>query len=490
VFGIVHGVGQNGFVGILEDGKYNAEIVAYPSGVNTPFYWAGGNFIVRRPYFQPTSKNMGGFNTYQKEKNGDDLQLRYLFLSGSDADYVGMAKAYRNYMTNNGSLDKKTKDQAQIPLRIVVLGAEKEKKLIGSRALKMTSFEETESMVEQLRAQGIANMEVEVRGWNDGGFHNANPDKFPIESAIGGEQGLLRLQNRMSELGYPLYLYADYTIAYGDNGNFSPRTDAARKISNEVMKEKYWANGTDENMDVYYMRPDIAADLALKDADRLKRLGVKGVAIDTTGELLYSDYRGKSLLGRNQAAKEYVRLAQGIRSGVGKTAWYRPNDYLFPYLDQVFDIPMASSQYMFTTDTVPFLQIVFHGFVDYFAPYANYNPNPKEYLLQMVEYGAYPSYLLTYEPSWKLKNTLSDYLFTSFFPDWKGDIAAAYKRVNEALSQVQTSAIQDRRVLDWGIVETVYDNGVRIVVNYRSEDAKVGDRTIPAMDFAVWGGKS
>jgi hypothetical protein len=155
----------------------------------------------------------------------------------------------------------------------------------------------------------------------------------------------------------------------------------------------------------------------------------------------------------------------------------------------MFDMPMYSSQYMFSTDTVPFVQIVLHGYRDYFAPNFNYNASPREYLLRMVEFGAYPSFHLMHEPSWKLKNTLSKNLFTSYFEDWRSDIKVTYDKANAALKKVQDASIEQRNMLNWGVVEVVYSNGVKIIVNYSAKDIQHEGRTIPQMGFAVIGGE-
>ena len=37
-------------MGIIESGKYNAEIYAYPNGVITEFNWISARYIYREPY--------------------------------------------------------------------------------------------------------------------------------------------------------------------------------------------------------------------------------------------------------------------------------------------------------------------------------------------------------------------------------------------------------------------------------------------------------
>lgn len=492
VFGLTHGVKQNSFLGIIEDGKYSARINAYPSGVNTGFYWVSPKFMLRYPYFQRTSKNMGGFNTFQANRNQEDRQVRYLFQSGQDADYVGMAKAYRSYLNERGAISPKQGSDGNIPLNLEMLGADKEPGIIGNRIVKMTSFDEAEKIVDDLRGRGIDNLSVVFTGWGKGGQNGSNPDKFPVGKELGGEKGLVELKNRLADKGVPLFLYNDYTNAYGSNGNFRPNADGIRTAGNEVLQETYylWVDQeSSSDLTVYFINPKVASSIAAKDAERFGKMGMDSVAIGKTGRLLLSDHHPQKRLSRKQSAEEYAKLAGALREKLDNVGFYTPNEYLWPYTTQMFEMPMYSSQYMFATDTVPFLQIVLHGSVDYFAPPANYNANPKEYLLRMVEYGAYPSFKVTSEPSWKLKYTLSNYMFTSYYEDWKEEIVSTYERMNEALRQVQDATIEQRNMLDWGVVEVVYSNGVKIIVNYRTKDVQYENRTVPGMDFILAGGE-
>jgi hypothetical protein len=492
IFGMVHGTGQNGFLGIIEDGKYTSRIIAYPSGVNTNYYWASPKFILRYAYFQPTSKNMGGFNTFQAERNHEDRQVRYIFHDGKDADYVGMAKTYRNYLKDLDMLKPKSGSQENIPLNMELLGLEKEPGILGNTMVKMTSFEEAEAMVDELKKEGVHNLSVIFKGWGEGGLNGNNPDKFPVAKELGGEKKLLKLKKSMEEKGVPLLLYADYTNAYGKNGDFSPNADAIRTLSNNVLSDTYylWFDGeSSSDLTVYFINPKLSAKIAESDAKRFDKMGIDDLALGKTGSLLLSDHHPKNKMSRMQAAGEYEKLASSLRGKIDHLGIYIPNEYMWKYSSQMFDMPLYSSQYMFSTDTVPFLQIALHGYVDYFAPPANYNANPQEYLLRMVEYGAYPSYKLTSEPSWKLKNTLSNDMFTSYFEDWKGEVASTYEKMNAVLKQVQDATIEQRNMLDFGVVEVVYSNGKKIIVNYRAKDISYENQTVPEMDFILVGGE-
>ena len=120
VFGIVHEVEKEhqSVFAIVEKGKYNSKIVAYPNGVNTPYNWATANYTLRQTYLQPTSRSMGGIVVYEQEMNDEDIQVKYIFNHGEQADYIGMAKTYQDYLIDQGVLSQKQGTSPDIPLRI------------------------------------------------------------------------------------------------------------------------------------------------------------------------------------------------------------------------------------------------------------------------------------------------------------------------------------------------------------------------------------
>ncbi|HET7615450.1 MAG TPA: DUF5696 domain-containing protein [Bacillales bacterium] len=494
VFGVVHGVGKNAFLGVVENGKYNAEIEAFPSGVHTAINWISTKFIVRNAYFQPTSKNMGGINTFQKKRISSDHQIRYFFLDGDEADYTGMAKRYRDYLIQKGALSKQSnQDSSTIPLRVEFLGAEMTPALLGVDTVTMTTFEDAGKIVEDLLDSGIQQMKVVYRGWGEGGLTGNNPKKFPVSEKLGGSEGLESFQHLLRKHRIPLYLYTDYMTAYQDTDHFSIKRDAIRKMSNEILKgsfDRKFIENPFEHLTFYFLNPGKAKAIAAKDVERLAELDVKGMAIAGISNRLFSDHHPERTYSRLEAAETYEQLAKHASDRLGSVAMYEPNDYLVPETDAIFDIPMSSSHYMYETDTVPFLQIVYHGFVDYFADFSNFHANPHEKLLRMIEYGAYPSFYLTKEPSWKLQDTPSSRLFTSQYDNWKDEILLEYRKANQALRHVQNAMIEDRSVPAWGVVKVTYSNGYSVVVNYTGEEVKVNGETIKANGFKVIGGET
>ncbi|NIK77127.1 hypothetical protein FHS15_002252 [Paenibacillus castaneae] len=494
VFGVVHGVKKNALMGVVEDGKMNAEIVAYPSGVNTNFNWVSTRFNIRTSYYQPTSKTMGGINMYTKTKLEGDKQIRYRLLSGEQADYVGMAQDYRSYLQSHDMLPKEKNGNThsgEIPLRIDMLGSEMTTGIFKRGVMKMTSFNEAELILQDLKKSGIDNIRAGLQGWSKGGATAAQPAAPNFEKVLGGSKGMKSLLEYAKNENIDLYLNTDYTNMLGGSPRVEPRVDSVRMITNRLIEYKYvsrYVSDLFRDIKAYMLSPDKALSLATEDFRTFNKEGIQSVAINGTGYLLYSDYNKKKTINRTQAADIYGNLSEeAAKQSIG-LSWYQPNDYMLKHTAAYFDMPLNSSQFMYATDTVPFLPMVLHGVMDYYAEYGNNNADPELDLLRMIEYGAYPSYLVTKEPSWKLQNTPSGYLYTTEYKDWAPQIKKQYAKANEALKQVKDAVMTGRTIMNFGIIKVSYDNGVDIWVNYTSENYSQGSISVKARDVTVTGG--
>ena len=57
-----------------------------------------------------------------------------------------------------------------------------------------------------------------------------------------------------------------------------------------------------------------------------------------------------------------------------------------------------------------------------YTPYLNFNAMGRERLLQMIDFNIYPSYILTMEPTFKMRNTGSSGYYSTNYHDYKDEI--------------------------------------------------------------------
>lgn len=483
VYGTVHGVKKNGIFTVIEDGSHYSEIIAYPSGVSTDFNWITSDYHYRYQYFQPTSRSMKGYNTYQKERNQFDIKEKITFLVEEEADYVGMAKYYQQYLVDGGQLSKKNDE---VDVRLEFLGGEVKEGLLWDSVLEMTSINDLPKYVNQLQKQNVENMHIVYRGWTNGGLTGTLPKKFPIEKELGSQSDFEDTIFQLKEKDIPLYFYTDYTKAYEGAAGFSGSTDVARKKNGETMKYSTY------DRDYYFLSPKVSLKLAEKDIDHYEENGISNLAIDTSGSELFSDFNSSDSASRSEMEDLYKDMHQLLKEEVGSLSLYQPNDYMWSEMERYLDIPMYSSNYSYVTDTVPFIQIVLKGYIPYYAPFSNFYFNRDEEVLRMIEYGANPSFYLTSQSSHLLMNTPSRDLYTSEFNIWESEIVKQYEMVQESLGQVEGATIESRYVHDTGVVEVSYSNGKSIIVNYTNKPYIIEDIEVKASWFKVidWGDKT
>jgi hypothetical protein len=230
----------------------------------------------------------------------------------------------------------------------------------------------------------------------------------------------------------------------------------------------------------YYLYPNVASSLFNRDLNAIESLGVNGLSLPSLGRTLFSYYDDARF-----SRSDTLSTVTNIASSLPGSAMHRPSAYMFPYLNHYLDMPITNSQLDLFTDLVPLVPMVIKGYIPAFTPYLNFNALGKERLLQMIDFGVNPSYLLTQQPSSTLRFTYSNRFFTTAYDDFKSDMTTVYPYLAGALDHVLGASVTDRTMLATGVSLVSYDNGVSIIINYRSSDYSYQQITVPALDYEV-----
>ncbi|MCC7210072.1 MAG: hypothetical protein IT323_22405, partial [Anaerolineae bacterium] len=200
------------------------------------------------------------------------------------------------------------------------------------------------------------------------------------------------------------------------------------------------------------------------------------------GWMLFSDHRDERPFSREAAIEAYRSL---LAESPQRLGFYRPNEYLWGLAQAYYDMPLGDNGYVFTSEAVPFLPIVLAGHMPYYGPVLNFSPDAQEDVLRYVEYGIYPSYFLTHEPTSNMLNTLSAWIYTSAYDQWGEPVRQTYERMNALLAPVRGQPITGHAKLAEGVFATTYANGMRIIVNYTDRPFVHDAVTVGAEDAAL-----
>jgi len=477
IFGAVHGVNQFGFLGMIEEGDMSARLFMFPNGAfNLDYNLIFPKYDLRKVYRQSFSSDGSGGALRSVKVSEANIRVAYRFVEDEMANYVGLARTYRNHLQEQGILGGK-ETKADIPLHLTYLMSDSEQSFFGASSLEMSSVDDVKAMQEFFVSEGIENYHVSLMGWNDGGYSGHLPSAVDFERKLGRNRDYEDLFDYL--LAYGRVSLINSYIYAGEAADISERTDVARASNRFQMM---LTCGFCVYEDSYLLYPEVTKDMALKDTSDYLDYGVD-VLFEGLGNTLFSYYKGEHFMQEDgfRAYEEVMEAYQGLAS------YQYPNKYAYQYTSSFTSAPFYNSELQYFDDLVPILQIVLSEDMDLFTNYLNFNSYGKEQLLMMIDFHMYPSFILSEEKASMLKDTDISYYYSTQFDLWKSTVSSQYDYVNDALASVAGVGMVSRTVVSPGFVEVVYENDVVIYINYTSEDKVTEDGIVPAMDYLLGG---
>lgn len=470
VFGMVHTDTDMGFLGIVESGDYSAKLEAYPNGAYTAYNWICPKFIYRQIYTQPTGNKEGSVVTRQAERNKFDIKINYRFLSGEDANYSGLATKYREYLLENKKVVTKEDD---FKIRLDFLGTDKENWLIFKRNVVMTTIEDIRNIYEDLKKEGVTDILSVYKGWQKNGINSLPITKFKAESDLGGTKELTKLIEETKAAGIDFYLAQDVLRVNPtlNNANFN----IMKQITKRVYEESTYKDVFEK---MRYLTPMRSSANLESSAKSFQKQGVNRISLSGISNILFTFSSKGKVYSRGNTADMYEEVIAELNQNFDYIM-EKPFAYLWKYTDAITDMPITSSNYIFTDEEVPFLSIALKGILPMYAEYTNFEANKKESFLRLVEMGVNPSFYLTYEDPAQLLYTNSSDVYSSQYGIYKESIINYYKALKEVHDKTKGSVITNHKQYENGLTVVTYDNGVTVLINYN------GTTTIRANGFEL-----
>jgi hypothetical protein len=469
VFGIKQG--DNAFVAVIEEGASLSRILADVSGRTSMYNTVGPEFFFR-PYAPVELESLQGnkdVNVYQQTGYQGDYVLRYTFLTGDDADYVGMADVVRQRLMNERVERPQVTDY---PLFVDIYGAiDTVKQFIGIpyRGVEpLTTFDQARELIADLRTRGAPELVVRYMGWLDGGvYHDAAPGAG-IENRLGGRNDL---QELASVTGAEVYFDLSLTRVMINKlfDGFTPFRETARFLDREpAFQRRYDMASFIPNLDdpgYFLLAPGRLVSDATRVLQRADRFGASRLSFRYLGQTVHSDFRERNELDREEAlaeSLEALRLASEQTDGVMLEG---ASGFALPYADAIVGVPDSSSGHRLLDESIPFYQMVVRGSADYAGDPVNLGETSRRAFLRTLESGASPRFALIAEDNAAVIDTDHSYLFSVGADVWSGVALDWYRELSAALGPVAGEPIIDH-VIDGDLRVITYGSGRRIVVNY------------------------
>lgn len=500
VFGMIRD--NNAFMGIIEQGgqvaTINADISGKLNGYNNVY--AGFKYISKGDVTLFANEQRRSLPKFQEEPMKTDFTIRYAFLTDQKASYEGMAHYYRDYLLAKGDLPPMMASDASddTPFYLKLVGGISKKKHfagIPHQSLEpLTTFEQAEHIIDQLKERDIHNITLKYAGWFNGGLDHKVPKKVSVDRKLGGRKSLENFIQFTKD--NHIDLFPDVAALYAYNkGGFRVTKEASRTLS-EVPAAIYpldqALNRRDRDRTPSYVLSPRYLDKYISSLLKgIERYDFTGLSLRDLANNLNSDYRKNKQIDRVDAEALSVEALQKIHEQGLQLMVDGGNAYALPYVSHITNMPLSDSGFKIVDESIPFYQMVIRGHIGYtgtpynLSTYTNY----KQYILKSLEYGSHVYFEWIYAPNHAVKETEYDYMYSVHYNHWIDQAVEIYQEVNDALKLVNNEKLVAHEKLSEGVYKSTFDNGVYFIVNYNLFDVTVDDVSIEAESYIIGGEK-
>ena len=440
-----------------------------------------------------------------------DIVVDFRRLDGAAANYVGYAKAYRKYQLENSGV-RTVKDRMNgNPVLdylsesfVIRISQHCRKQVLKDHTLRMTRQNEqpllvhmpfliTGDMMQQLHDAGIDKATFLSAGWTSGGYDGRYPDMFPVEPAIGGEDGFRALAKRCNALGFQMSAEVDYTEMYGPADRFN--LDLACRYANGQFPDGgFWPGGL-----AYNLCTKKALDLGWCQTDfaRLRDVIGPGPLFFDVMSAIEPRRCGHPAhkMTSDEMGTVYSRLFElahdtmgGAASECGFDLGIRHLDYV-NYLWHEIGFWKSNRYKGFLSGVYPVWELVYHGVVFYTSDRWLQN---HTYGNEDRSHGAFDFGWGVYDRKEDPEKALKIIEFGGrpiFYTHTFDDIPSIVKGFSEykPVRHLQKEEMTGHREVAGGVFETSYDDGSKTVCNYNGVSVSVGEFSVPPMGYVLLG---
>lgn len=433
---------------------------------------------------------------------GEDLVIRYTFLTAENKGYSGLANYYRARLIAENVLSP-LEETGDIPFYYDVIGGVKETThFMGIQYLHvraMTTFDEAVEIAQSLNKAGIKHQVMNFQGWMNGGYYHDVANNVSVLRQLGGKDRLENLNSAIARLGGELYADVAFQKVTQISKHYMENQETSRYygagyiaqfgVTNPASLRRTSALGYSENI-YNLLSPKFLPYYVSGFLSSTKDYSLNGYSLRDLGCELHADKRRTELINREQALMIVESQLQAIADSGKNVMVSGGNLYALNGVKHVIDAPMTATEYVIVDETIPLYEMILHGCVDYTGQALNtiVSDDWQAKLLKMVEYGASPRYTFTAQQASDMKYTALNRLYATTVANWTDTAAEQYAYLNAALASVSGAQMVKHTILSDTLRSVEYDNGVTIYINYGSQDAQAGSGTVPAKAYLVTGG--
>lgn len=487
-----------GFAAIITEGDSLATLNANVSGINRNSYnRIYPNFKIREYEFSVIGS---GWNTYRlniwtKDRVKTDFTIKYKILNGDDNNYVGVAKAYQEYLIKEKGL--KFNEEVNNKLVVELLGAfEKREFFLGipyEPIRSLTTYQQATEIIDELNELGLDNIDIIYNGIINGGLDNNLETKVKFERKIGNKRKYEKFEKEMLERNISVFPVANFFSSAEFKRPFDGNRYSSKRIKGDTSilfeyniptRLPYSEQRLTSRKEQLVINPQYYEAIYGKFN---KSYSFNNLLIENIGSSLAGNYKKKNVVYLNESLLYQENLLSIVAQNQSIVV-SEPLGFSFPHLSLAIDLPLESTLYTVLDYRIPLVQLTLSGVVSY--THNSINLSSKRDLdykfLKALENGASLKYTLSYESSLLLLDTKHNQYLSTEYTNWLETIKEQYIILKDN-DLINARIIKHERIAN-NVFKTTYSNNVEIITNYNLTSVTVDGVEIGKIDFYIKGG--
>ena len=493
---------DSAFFAVILTGDTDSSITATVSRKSNSYNHVYATAAIR----EMATKSMDAGGVYEGQKKssifdssdilleGKNYAVKYFFLDKEDADYAGMSKCYREFLTEQKQLNDSALADKKYMVLDLIGAVSIEKYVVGVKTpviTALTTYDDGVQIVKELKEQGVENLIVNYIGALDGGLSNKMNNKIASESKLGSKKEFRNMVEYLKQENVILFMETNPIDLHEDGNGYRGNRDGAKSFFNAFGFQYQY------NLDDYkyvnasrwhLLTPVKVPGFVSEFMDSAVSNDLKNISFDRLGTALYSNYtkdefyspRGRTLELWTEALKTASEKADYLMLHGG-------NAYTLAYADVVTDTSSGSSEFDVSDYNIPFYQMTFQGNLLLTAEGINTTVDYDQAFLKALETGCSLKFNL-------INAKVSDLVGTDYndktsysYEYWKDIVVEKYLELQKATAQFAGKQIVGHEYLDNDVTMTSYESG-KIIVNYGEQAYSYNGTTVEPRGYLIVSG--
>ena len=490
----VYGIkkGENAVCAIITSGADQATISTIVSDTPTSYTTVYASFALRGADYNFVAGAGAPDTTIYSEESLEKavFTVEFIPLSNENANYVGMAKTYQEYLYGNKEANSNVSDPVY---SIKFLGGLLQgRNFLGfpySTLISLTSYTEAQNILTELSSTGVK-PNVMLYGYGESGLDVGKvAGGFKLGSVFGSKAELSAFTEYCKQNG--ISSFVDFNLAeFASSGAGYTTSDSAKSASRMAAYVYKISKGAqildNKNYDRHRLISRSELDgIAEKLSKKITKYNIDGVSFESLSSMAYSDFGYPEYYVKANMSKQVAAINESFKNNGYKIAASGSNAYSAVLADVIFNAPLNSSKQEIFSADVPFYQLVFKGKTELTSEPVNAGISYQTKKLMALEGGA--SMLFTLSANYNSTATLSYHkdIYGARFEGNKATMVAAAEELSDYYNSISGQTIKDHQLITKDVRLTTYENGVKIYVNYSEDDFTTADGVVKASDYLI-----